>query len=92
MRLEAKSHEKFRNSLVLLVDEYDTPLTSCLNNPELFNSVQVALSDFYAVLKSNDDALRFVFITGIVNFNKGHLFSEVQELSVFLWIRNLASS
>ncbi|MFR8816581.1 MAG: AAA family ATPase [Parasutterella sp.] len=69
------------NSLVLLVDEYDTPLTSCLNNPELFNSVQVALSDFYAVLKSNDDALRFVFITGIVNFNKGHLFSEVQELS-----------
>lgn len=80
------------NSLVLLVDEYDTPLTSCLNNPELFNSVQVALSEFYAVLKSNDDALRFVFITGIVNFNKGHLFSEVQELSVFLWIRNLASS
>ena len=69
------------NSLVLLVDEYDTPLTSCLNNPELFNSVQIALSDFYAVLKSNDDALRFVLITGIVNFNKGHLFSEVQELS-----------
>lgn len=69
------------NSLVLLIDEYDTPLTFCLDDPELFNSVQDALSDFYAVLKSNDDALRFVFITGIVNFNKGHLFSEVQDLS-----------
>ncbi len=69
------------NSLVLLIDEYDTPLTSCLNDPELFNSVQDVLSEFYAVLKSNDNELRFVFITGIVNFNKGHLFSEVQELS-----------
>lgn len=68
------------NSLVLLIDEYDTPLSSCLNDPELFNSVQDALSDFYAVLKSNDDALRFVFITGIVNCNKGRLLSELQEL------------
>lgn len=69
------------NTLVLLIDEYDSPLTSCLNDPDLFNIVQDALSDFYAVLKSNDDALRFLFITGIVNFNKGYLFSEVQELS-----------
>ena len=68
------------NSLVLLIDEYDTPLSSCLNDPELFNSVQDALSDFYAVLKSNDDALRFVLITGIVNCNKGRLLSELQEL------------
>lgn len=63
------------NSLVLLIDEYDTPLTSCLNNPELFESIQDVLSEFYAVMESNDDALRFVFITGIVNFIKGRLFS-----------------
>ena len=74
-QLSAWLQKQESNSLVLLIDEYDTPLTSCLNDPELFNSVQDALSDFYAFLKSNGEALRFVFITGILNFIKGRLFS-----------------
>ena len=45
-----------KNSLVLLIDEYDAPLTSCLNNKSLFVEVRRALSAFYSVLKSNEGA------------------------------------
>ncbi len=69
------------NSLVLLIDEYDAPLTSCLDEMDLFNAVRETLSKFYAILKSNDAALRFVFITGITKFNKTSIFSELNNLS-----------
>ena len=70
-----------KNSLVLLIDEYDAPLTSCLNNKAIFNEVRRALSAFYSVLKSNEGALRFAFITGITKFNKTSIFSELNNLS-----------
>lgn len=69
------------NSLVLLIDEYDTPLTSCLNDSELFETIQDVLSEFYAVMESNDNALRFVFIAGIINFKEARIFSELKALN-----------
>ena len=69
------------NALVVLIDEYDAPLTSCLNQHGLFNSVRERISEFYAVLKSNDRALRYVFVTGITKFNKTSIFSELNNLS-----------
>lgn len=69
------------SSVVLLIDEYDAPLTYCLNKRELFEEVRTELSGFYAVLKSNDSALRFLFITGITKFNKSSIFSELNNLS-----------
>ena len=68
------------SSLVLLIDEYDAPLTACMNNLELFNAVRKNLSDFYAVIKSNDGAVRFFFMTGITKFNKTGIFSELNNL------------
>lgn len=69
------------SSLVLLIDEYDAPLTSCLDQPELFKKVRSYLSKFYSIIKSNDAALRFLFITGITKFNKTSIFSELNNLS-----------
>ncbi len=68
------------NSLVVLIDEYDAPLTSSLNDRILFNEVRGLLSEFYALLKANDEAIRFVFITGITKFNKTSIFSELNNL------------
>lgn len=69
------------NSLVLLIDEYDAPLTSCLNDSDLFKSVRNELSTFYSKIKSNDSAIRFLFITGITKFNKTSIFSELNTLT-----------
>lgn len=64
------------NSLVVLVDEYDSPLTYCLGQEELFAAVREQLSKFYAVLSANERVLRFVFVTGIIRFNEVCLSSE----------------
>ncbi len=70
-----------KNSFVLLIDEYDAPLTSCLNDKTLFNKVRKWLADFYAVVKSNDASWRFVFMTGIAKFNQTGIFSELNNFT-----------
>jgi len=69
------------NSLVILIDEYDAPLTACLNDQSLFEMVRAELSNFYSVIKSNDAAIRFFFMTGITKFNKTSIFSELNNFS-----------
>ena len=69
------------NSVVLLIDEYDAPHTACLENKELFNKVRALLSSFYAIVKSNDACLRFVFMTGITKFNQTGIFSELNNFT-----------
>ena len=73
--------EQPSNSLVLLIDEYDAPHTACLENKELFDQVRGLLSSFYAIVKSNDACLRFVFMTGIAKFNQTGIFSELNNFS-----------
>ena len=68
------------NSLVLLIDEYDSPLTACLENRKLFTSVRKRLASFYASVKASDACLRFLFITGIARFNQTGIFSELNTL------------
>ncbi len=68
------------SSLVLLIDEYDAPLTACLNNPEAFHAVRKDLSTFYSILKANDKRLRFLFLTGITKFSKSSIFSELNNI------------
>lgn len=69
------------NSIVLLIDEYDSPLTACLGNKELFQSVRTRLASFYATVKANDRCFRFVFMTGIAKFNQTGIFSELNNFS-----------
>lgn len=69
------------NSLVLLIDEYDSPLTACLEDKKLFKSVRIRLSSFYATVKANDACLRFVFMTGITKFTQTGIFSELNNFS-----------
>ena len=64
------------NSVVLLLDEYDTPLTSCLNNPQLFDEVRKKLWRLYGAFKQWDGAIRFFFMTGIAKFRQTSIFSE----------------
>lgn len=68
------------NSVVLLIDEYDAPLTSCLDDNDLFKEVRERMSRFYAAIKNYDRVIRFFFMTGITKFNKTSVFSELNNL------------
>lgn len=68
------------NSLVILIDEYDAPLTSCLGNEALFNAVRSIISELFLTLKSNEGCLRFFFMTGITKFSNTSIFSAFNNL------------
>ncbi len=66
---------------VLLVDEYDAPLTEQLNDPELFEAISRVLDNFFLRLKSESGAFRFLFITGITKYRQTSIFSSLNNLT-----------
>lgn len=68
------------NSLVVLVDEYDAPLATCLHQPELFEKVQTLLSRFFLMLKARSMRLRFLFMTGVTKLSNTGIFSGLNNL------------
>ena len=69
------------SSIVLLIDEYDAPLTATLDKPELFDEVQSCLTDVYAAIKSFEGRLRFFFMTGITKLSNTGIFSSFNNLT-----------
>ncbi len=66
--------------LVLLIDEYDAPLTSFMDNKEQFESVRTILSSFYKAVKGLYKSVRFMFITGITRYANTSIFSAFNNL------------
>ena len=73
------------SSLVILIDEYDAPLTACLDKPEVFKEVRTILGRLFLTLKSNEGCQRFFFMTGITKFSNTSIFSafnNMQDISL----------
>lgn len=68
-------------SLVLLVDEYEAPLTATLEDPKVFDLILKDLSKFFSVIGSHVSAFRFMFITGIMNFKNAGMLSAIKGLT-----------
>lgn len=69
--------ESFKEgTLVLLIDEYDAPLTACLDQPELLGKVQRFLSLFFGWIKTHEGVLRFLFLTGVTKIGNAGIFSD----------------
>jgi hypothetical protein len=72
---------------VILIDEYDKPLISHLGKGEAALEIakqnREVLKEFYGVLKgvNVNEALRFVFLTGISKFTRVSIFSELNNLN-----------
>ena len=66
--------------VVVLIDEYDKPMLDNIGNLELANAMRLVLKSFYTVLKSCDEYLRFVMLTGISKFSKTGVFSALNNL------------
>lgn len=72
--------EKTGRGVVVLIDEYDKPLLQTLLNEPLLDEYRRILKSFYGVLKSADQYLRFVFITGVTKFAQVSVFSDLNQL------------
>ena len=69
------------NKVVILIDEYDSPLIHHLGkNNKLALEIREFLKSFYTVFKTEDQYLRFVFLTGVSKFSKVGVFSGLNQL------------
>ena len=66
--------------IVLLIDEYDAPLTANLDNKESFNKIRETLSEFYKTIKAYNKNFRFIFITGVTRYSQTSIFSAFNNL------------
>ena len=68
------------NSVVLLIDEYDSPLTHHLDKPQELDEVVRIINNFYATIKQYTDKFRFIFITGVTRASHVSIFSSFNNL------------
>ena len=72
--------EQTGKQVVILVDEYDKPLISTLDNEDLHDKYKTILKGVYSILKECDEYIRFGFLTGVTKFSKISLFSDLNNL------------
>jgi len=64
-----------------LIDEYDKPLLGTMDDLNVDDEIRKVLKGFYGILKSADEYLRFVFLTGVTKFSKVSVFSDLNHLT-----------
>ncbi|BBE30415.1 ATPase AAA [Tepiditoga spiralis] len=70
-----------KERVVILVDEYEKPILDNINNKEKAEKYREILRDFYVSIKSKDEYIKFVFMTGITKFTKTGVFSALNNLN-----------
>ena len=78
--LIAKTHKKFGQRVVILVDEYDKPILDNIENSDIALEMREGLKDIYSVIKGADAHIKFAFLTGVSKFSKVSLFSGLNNL------------
>ncbi|MDO4510687.1 MAG: AAA family ATPase [Bacteroidales bacterium] len=73
-------YESLGTQVVIIFDEYDTPLMRNLYNKEMLEELRSLLRGFYQTVKLDGAYLRFVFITGVTKFSQVSIFSELNNL------------
>jgi hypothetical protein len=79
-KLIRTAYEKSGQKVVVLIDEYDRPLTQTMEQNKTNDEIREALKGFYGVLKGADRWLRFVLLTGVTKFSKINVFSDLNML------------
>ena len=72
---------KTQGQVVVLIDDYDKPILDNMTDLGSANDMREILRSFYTTLKSCDQYLRFVMLTGISRFSKMGVFSAMNNLN-----------
>ena len=72
--------DRFDGQLVIIIDEFDSPIVSTLNNRELAEGMRSVFNAFYKVIKANSEKIRFLFITGVTKLSHMSIFSAMNNL------------
>ena len=75
------AYRKSGSRAVVLIDEYDKPLLDVVENKELQEHNKEVFKGFFSTLKSFDEYIQFIFITGVSKFHKVSIFSDLNQLN-----------
>lgn len=73
-------YKKYQKQIVVLIDECDKPILDRIADSEAARANRDVLREFYAILKAQDQNLRFIFLTGVTKFSKVSIFSGLNNL------------
>lgn len=79
--LIGRAFEQTGKQVVVIIDEYDSPLLDKLHIPNLLDDFSDVMQEFYVQLKANEAKIRFCFITGITKFSQLSIFSTINNLT-----------
>ena len=80
MGLIMRAYAQTGKQVVVLIDEYDSPLLDVLHEDTDLPVLRNVMRNFYSPLKACDKYLRFVFLTGITKFTQLSIFSELNNI------------
>ena len=65
---------------MLLIDEYDAPLTAVMGDKKEFEARRALFSEFFSTVKSRSSKFRFIFITGVTRYSNTSIFSAFNNI------------
>jgi hypothetical protein len=75
-----KVSEKYGKPAVVIVDEYDKPFLDFYTKPPIAQEVREIMRDYYITLKTKEQHIKFLFMTGISKSAKMGVFSTLNHL------------
>lgn len=75
----SRAKEKTGKQAVLLIDEYDKPLTDTIGLQEIQDANRNLLQGVYGIMKRADRFIRFAFLTGVTRYGKLGIFSAANN-------------
>ena len=75
----SRAKEQTGRQVVLLIDEYDKPLTDTIGLQEIQDANRALLQGIYGIMKRADRFIRFAFLTGVTRYGKLGIFSAANN-------------
>jgi hypothetical protein len=75
----SRAKEQTGQKAVLLIDEYDKPLTDTIGQTDLQDRNRNLLQSIYGVMKRADSSIRFAFLTGVTRYGKLGIYSAANN-------------
>lgn len=82
MNIIKEAYRQTGQKVVVLIDEYDTPMSDTIKDRNLQKEMCEIMRSFFCPLKPLDAYLRFVFITGVSKFCQQSVCSEFNNLKI----------
>ena len=73
-------NNKCKKEVVVLIDEYDRPITNNLEDGKGVKSIRRVMEAFYQIIKGYESVERFVLLTGVTRLSQVSIFSKLNNL------------